>query len=106
LKALAVSSDTRAALLPDVPTTSELGLPEVKSDNWYALISPGAAPAAHRQKIQEAAVKVLHSKEVIDAYAASGGVAVGNTPEDLAKFMAEESVKWGEVVKFANVKLE
>ena len=106
LKALAVTSDTRAVLLPDVPTMRELGLPKVNSDNWYALISPGEAPLANRQKIYDAAIAALHSQEVIDAYAAQGGVAVGGTTEDLAKFLAAEGEKWGEVVKFANVKLE
>src|SRR5689334_5960362 len=77
LKGLAVTSDTRALLLPDVPTMRELGLPKVNSDNWYALISPGEAPLAARQKIQAAAVETLRSKEVTDAYAAVGGVVVG-----------------------------
>ena len=106
LKALAVTSDTRAELLPDVPTMRELGLPKVNSDNWYALISPGQALLAHRQKIYAAAVETLHSKEVVDAFAAVGGVAVGGTSEELASFLRAESAKWAEVVKFANVKLE
>ena len=106
LKALAVSSDTRAPLLPDVPTMRELGLPKVNSDNWYALISPGEALLANRQKIYEAAVATLKSKEVIDAYAAVGGVVVAGTPEQLAAFLREESQKWGAVIKAANVKLE
>jgi tripartite-type tricarboxylate transporter receptor subunit TctC len=106
VKALAVTSDTRAPLLPDVPTMRELGLPKVNSDNWYALISPGEAPPAVRQKIHAAAVATLHSKEVVDAYAAVGGVVVGGTPEELTKFLAAESVKWSEVVRFAKVKLE
>jgi len=106
VKALAVTSDTRSPLLPDVPTMRELGLPRVNSDNWYALISPGEAPPAVRQKIHAAAVATLHSKEVVDAYAAVGGVVVGGTPEELTKFLAAESVKWSEVVRFAKVKLE
>jgi tripartite-type tricarboxylate transporter receptor subunit TctC len=106
VKALAVTSDTRSPLLPDVPTMRELGLPRVNSDNWYALISPGETPPAVRQKIHAAAVATLHSKEVIDAYAAVGGVVVGGTPEELTKFLAAESVKWSEVVRFAKVKLE
>jgi tripartite-type tricarboxylate transporter receptor subunit TctC len=106
VKALAVTSDTRSPLLPDVPTMRELGLPKVNSDNWYALISPGEAPPAVRQKIHAAAVATLHSKEVVDAYAAVGGVVVGGTPEELTKFLAAESVKWSEVVRFAKVKLE
>ena len=106
VKALAVTSDTRSPLLPDVPTMRELGLPKVNSDNWYALISPGEAPPVVRQKIHAAAVATLHSKEVTDAYAAVGGVVVGGTPEELTKFLAAESVKWSEVVRFATVKLE
>jgi tripartite-type tricarboxylate transporter receptor subunit TctC len=106
LKALAVTSDTRAPLLPDVPTMRELGLPKVNSDNWYALISPGEAPLANRQKIHEAAVATLKSKEVIDAYAAVGGLVVGDTPDQLAAFLREESAKWGAVIQSANVKLE
>ena len=106
VKALAVTSDTRSPLLSDVPTMRELGLPKVNSDNWYALISPGEAPPAVRQKIHGAAVATLHSKEVVDAYAAVGGVVVGGTPEELTKFLAAESVKWSEVVRFAKVKLE
>jgi tripartite-type tricarboxylate transporter receptor subunit TctC len=106
VKALAVTSDTRSPLLPDVPTMRELGLPRVNSDNWYALISPGEALLANRQKIQATAVEALHSKDVVEAYLAQGGVAVGNTPEELAKFIAAEDDKWAEVIKFAHVKLE
>lgn len=106
VKALAVSSDTRAVLLPDVPTMRELGLPKVNSDNWYALISPGQSLLSSRQKIHAAAVEALHSKEVIDAFAAVGGLAVGGTSEELAAFLRAESAKWAEVIKYANVKLE
>jgi tripartite-type tricarboxylate transporter receptor subunit TctC len=106
VKALAVTSDTRSPLLPDMPTMRELGLPRVNSDNWYALISPGEAPLANRQKIYAAAVEALHSKEVIEAYAAQGGVAVGNKPEELARFLVAENDKWADVIKFAHVKLE
>jgi tripartite-type tricarboxylate transporter receptor subunit TctC len=106
VKALAVTSDTRSPLLPDVPTMRELGLPKVNSDNWYALISPGEAPLAQRQKVYEVAVATLRSKEVVDAYAAVGGVVDGGTSEELATFLRAESAKWAEVIKLANVKLE
>ena len=61
LKALAISSDTRAPLLPEVPTMKELGYPLVNSDNWNALLSPGGASPEHRQKIHEAASAALKS---------------------------------------------
>ena len=106
VKALAVSSDTRALLLPDVPTMAELGLPKVNSDNWYALVAPGEAPMAARQKILEAAAATLKSKEVTDAYAAVGGVAAPTSSAELAAFLRTEVAKWAEVIKAANVKLE
>ena len=106
VKALAVSSDTRAKLLPDVPTMAELGLPRVNSDNWYALVAPGEAPLAARQKIHEAAVATIRSKEVTDAYAAVGGVAVGDSSAEVTAFLKAEVAKWAAVIKAANVKLE
>ena len=106
IKILAVTSDTRPPLLPDVPTMRELGFPKVNSDNWYALISPAASPAEARKKIFEAASAALKTQAVIDAYAAAGGVVGGGTSAELAAFLREEGTKWAEVVKFANVKLE
>jgi tripartite-type tricarboxylate transporter receptor subunit TctC len=84
----------------------ELGLPKVNSDNWYALMSPGESPLANRQKIYEAAVATLKSKQVLDAYAAVGGLVVASTPEQAAAFLREEGLKWGAVIKSAGVKLE
>jgi tripartite-type tricarboxylate transporter receptor subunit TctC len=106
VKVLAVTSDTRAPLLPDVPTMREMGYPKVNSDNWYALVSPGAAPADARRKIFDAATAALKTKEIAEAYAAAGGVVGGGTTEELKAFLKEEGTKWAEVVKFANVKLE
>jgi len=106
IKILGVTSDTRAPLLPDVPTMREMGYPKVNSDNWYALISPGAAPAEARKKIFEAATAALKTKEIAEAYGAVGGVVGGGTTEELKAFLAAEAVKWAAIVKAANIKLE
>jgi tripartite-type tricarboxylate transporter receptor subunit TctC len=106
VKVLGVTSDTRAPLLPDVPTMREMGFPKVNSDNWYALVSPGAAPAEARRKIFDAATAALKTKEIAAAYAAAGGVVGGGTTDELKAFLKEEGAKRAEVVKFANVKLE
>jgi tripartite-type tricarboxylate transporter receptor subunit TctC len=106
VKVLGVTSDRRAPLLPDVPTMREMGYPKVNSDNWYALISPGASPAEARRKVFEAATAALKTKEIADAYAAAGGVVGGGTTEELEAFLAAERAKWAGVVKSANVKLE
>ncbi len=106
IKVLAVTSDTRPPLLPDVPTMREMGYPKVNSDNWYALMSPGAASPEARKKIFDAASAALRTRELADAYAAVGGVVGGGTSEELAVFLKEEVAKWAEVIKGANVKLE
>jgi len=106
LKALAVSSDTRAALLPGVPTMRELGYPRITSDNWYGLAAPGSSVRADRERLHDAAAAALEAKELIDAYAAVGGLVVGGSAEDFQRFERKESEKWAEVIKLANVKFE
>lgn len=106
IKVLAVTSDTRAPLMPDVPTMREMGYPKVNSDNWYALISPGATPADARKKVFDAATAALKTKEIAEAYGAAGGVVGGGTTDELKAFLKEEAVKWAAVIKAANVKLE
>jgi tripartite-type tricarboxylate transporter receptor subunit TctC len=106
VKILAVTSDTRPPLLPDVPTMRELGFPKVNSDNWYALISPGAASPEARKKIFDAASAALKTKELAQAYANVGGVVGGGTSDELKAFLAEEGAKWAAVIKGANIKLE
>jgi tripartite-type tricarboxylate transporter receptor subunit TctC len=106
IKILAVTSDTRPPLLPDVPTMREMGYPKVNSDNWYALVSPGASLLEQRKKIFDAATTALKTKELADAYANVGGVIGGGTSAELAAFLREEQAKWAAVIQAANVKLE
>jgi len=106
LTALATTSEVRAPLLPDVPTTKELGFPRINSDNWYGLFASGAASPHDRTRLLQAATAALKSKELVDAYTAVGGIVGGGLPDDFAAFRRAEVVKWAEVIKFANVKLE
>jgi tripartite-type tricarboxylate transporter receptor subunit TctC len=106
VKALAVSSDTRAALLPDVPTMRELGYPKVNSDNWYGLGAPGNALLANRERLHDAAAKAMTSQALIDAFAGVGGIVGGGSTEEFATFQRAEVAKWAGVIQAANVKLE
>jgi tripartite-type tricarboxylate transporter receptor subunit TctC len=98
LKALAVTSGSRAATLPDVPTTDELKYPNVNSDNWYGLVMPGATPAEIRKRVQAAAASALHSSSVQEQFAKVGGAASPTTPQEYAKFIETEQAKWGRIV--------
>jgi tripartite-type tricarboxylate transporter receptor subunit TctC len=99
LKALAVTSATRASTLPDVPTTAETGYPNVTSDNWYGLVAPAATPADVQKRIHAAAVAALNSPAIREQYAKVSGVASPGTPQDYARFLAAEQAKWSKVVR-------
>jgi len=98
LKALAVTSGSRAPTLPDVPTTAEGGYPNVTSDNWYGLIVPAATPEDIQKKIHAAAYGALQSPFVKETYAKVGGVAMPSSPQEYAAFLAAEQAKWNKVV--------
>jgi len=98
LKALAVTSASRAPTLQEVPSTAEGGYPHVTSDNWYGLIVPAGTPADVQQKIHAAAVGALQSPFVKETYAKVGGVAAPSTPQEFATFLAAEQAKWSKVV--------
>jgi tripartite-type tricarboxylate transporter receptor subunit TctC len=98
LKALAVTSSTRAPTLPDVPTTAEGNYPNVTSDNWYGLVVPAATPADIQRRIHAAAMTALKSAGVMEQFAKVGGLASPGTPQEYAAFLASEQAKWSKVV--------
>jgi tripartite-type tricarboxylate transporter receptor subunit TctC len=98
LRALAVTSATRAPALAEVPTTADARLPNVTSDNWYGLIVPAATPADIQKRLNAAAVTALKSPAIVEQFARVGGVASPGTPQDYASFLAAEQAKWSQVV--------
>jgi tripartite-type tricarboxylate transporter receptor subunit TctC len=106
LKALAITSASRAPSLPDIATTAELGYPNVTSDNWYGLVVPAATPSDVQHRINAAAVAALKSSAVVEQFAKVGGVASPGTPEDYARFLAAEQAKWSKIVSAIGFKEE
>jgi tripartite-type tricarboxylate transporter receptor subunit TctC len=98
LRALAVTSASRASTLPEVPTTAEAKYPNVTSDNWYGLLAPAATPPEVQKRIHAAAVAALKSPAIVEQFAKVSGVASPGTPEDYAKFLAAEQAKWSRIV--------
>jgi tripartite-type tricarboxylate transporter receptor subunit TctC len=99
LKALAVTSATRAATLPDVPTSAEGGYPAVTSDNWYGLVAPAGTPSNLLKAIHASAVNALNSEAVKQQFEKVGGVAAPGTPQQYATFLAAEQAKWRGIVE-------
>ncbi|MBO9513133.1 MAG: tripartite tricarboxylate transporter substrate binding protein [Variovorax sp.] len=106
VKILAVSSLRRSELLPDVPSTAELGLPNVVSESNYGIIAPKGLPQAIFDKMHKALVTTLTTPDVKNRIAALGASAVTNTPDEYRKLMQSESDRWGAVVTKAKITLE
>ena len=98
LKALALTSAKRSQALPEVPTTAEMGYPNVTSDNWYGLVAPAATPQDILRRIHAAAVAALRSPAVVEQFARVSGVASPGTPQEYAAFLAAEQAKWSNIV--------
>lgn len=106
VKILAVSSARRSELLPDVPSTGELGLPEVVAESNYGIIAPKGLPAPIFEKMRQALVTTLATPDVKSRLAGLGAVAISTTPEEYRKLMQSESARWGALVKKAGIKLD
>jgi tripartite-type tricarboxylate transporter receptor subunit TctC len=99
LRAIAVTSASRAPSLPEVPTAGEAGYPGVASDNWYGVVMPAAVPREIQERVHAAAVAALESAAVAAQFAKVGGVASPGTQQDYAAFVAAEQAKWSRIVR-------
>ncbi len=106
LKALAVTSATRAAALPDVPTMAEAGLPGFEASSWFGVLAPAGTPPAIVAKLNAEIGKWLASPEAKEKLLALGANAAGGTPEDFAKHIQAETAKWAKVVKESGAKVD
>ena len=106
LKPLAVTSSTRSAALPNVPTTGEVDYPAVTSDNWYGLVAPAGTPPEALDKLRKAAQTVLRSTDLKKQFDTQHAVPAPSSPEEFATFIKTEQAKWGPVVAATGVKLE
>ena len=106
VRALAVTSATRLALLPEVPTMAEAGLPGFESYNWQGVILPAGTPRAIIERLNRELNAVLAIPEQRDGIIGNGGEVVGGTPELFRDFIRSETAKWAQVVRAANIQPE
>jgi tripartite-type tricarboxylate transporter receptor subunit TctC len=106
LKALAITSAKRVPMLPDVPTTAEVGYPKVLSDNWYGLIAPAATPPDIQRRLHAAATAALNAADIAQQLTAQGALPAPGTPEEFRAAHRDEKAKWAPIVKANNIKLE
>jgi tripartite-type tricarboxylate transporter receptor subunit TctC len=106
VRALAVSSAQRNPLLPNVPTLRELGINGAEVESWQGVAAPRGLPADIKAKLHDAIVAGLNDPEVKKKLIAQGFEIVGNTPEEFAKFEAQESARWKKLIEARHITAE
>ena len=106
LKALAVPGPKRSALLPDVPTIAESGLPGFALTNWFGLLAPAATPRDVLVKVHDDVVRILKEPELEKRISDLGADVVGNSAEEFGAAMRAESGQWAEIIKAAGIRAE
>ena len=99
LRALAVTSVKRSALLPAVASVAEQGYPGFEVSGWYGMLAPAGTPREAITLLNAEIVKALRLPDVGERLAGDGAVAVGNTPEEFGAYIKSEMAKWGPVIK-------
>jgi tripartite-type tricarboxylate transporter receptor subunit TctC len=106
LRALAITSPKRSATMPEIPTTAEAGFPSLAADNSYALFAPAGTPAPILARLHDATVAALALPEVREKLSEQGAEVIGNSPAELAAYVAAEIPKWTALARQAGVKPE
>ena len=106
LRPLAVTTSHRTKRLPDLPTIAESGWPNYQAAAWYGFAVPKGTPPEIIKTLRDATVAAINSPEVVPRLAIEGAEPVGNTPEEFADFMKQESARWSEVIKKAGIGLD
>ena len=106
LTALAVTSEKRVSVLPNVPTAAEAGMPNFVAAAWYGLLAPKGLPVPVRQTLEAASLDALKAPELVEKLKLDGASPAGLGAEAFRSFMAKERATWAEVVKAANLSIE
>jgi tripartite-type tricarboxylate transporter receptor subunit TctC len=105
LRPLAVTTATRSEALPDLPILSDF-VPSYESSQWYGVGAPNHTPVDIIEKLNREITAGLADPRIKAVLADQGGAALPGSPDDFGKFIAEETEKWGKVVRAASIKAE
>ena len=104
LKALAVTSPTRSAIAPDIPTLAESGLPGYDMSTWYGLLVTSKTPKPVVNKISQELAAVLHESAMTEKFYSDGVSVVASTPEQFNDFLMQETAKFAKIIQSAGIK--
>jgi tripartite-type tricarboxylate transporter receptor subunit TctC len=106
LKLLGTSGAKRSAVLPDVPTISESGLPGYEAHNWWGILAPAGTPGPVIDKLHRELASVLDSRETGKRFESEGAEAVRMSPAQFGRFIAAETAKWAKASRDAGIRAE
>ena len=106
LRLLGTGGSKRVAIVPDVPTIAEAGVPGYEAFNWWGIVAPAGTPPAVTRRLHSELTAIVASQEMQKWFATEGAEAISKSPEEFRKFIGSEIVKWGKVVKTAGIKAE
>jgi tripartite-type tricarboxylate transporter receptor subunit TctC len=106
LHPLAVTSATRSAALPNLPTMAQAGLPGFEAKGWFALLAPAKTPGQIINKLNSEVVAILQHPELKERLQGLGAEVTTSTPGELNDYIRSEIAKWGEIIKAAGIKPE
>ena len=104
VRAIAVTSATRSAAAPNIPTIAESGLPGFEASSWFALLAPAGIPKDMLTRINAETIRVMNLPDVRDKLFQLGLEVAPGTPESLAGYILQETAKWAKVVKESGAK--
>ena len=106
VRPIASSSSERSKLFPDLPTLAEQGLKGFDSTFWVGFLAPAGTPTPIVNKLSSSFAQIVRLPDIVKKLDDNAQVAVGNTPEEFRKIIAEDIARWGAIVKDANIVVE
>jgi tripartite-type tricarboxylate transporter receptor subunit TctC len=106
VRAIAVMAPTRSPALPDVPTTVELGQPQLQSSTWFALLAPKGTSPAIVARLNAEVNEILKDPAVRTRLSGMGATPLGGTSKEAADHLAAETVKWGRIVRDSKIQIQ
>src|SRR6478609_4369945 len=103
LRPIALGAPTRSPTAPDVPTTAEVGMPDLLIENWYGMLAPGGTPEKIVKELNRITNEAMADPGVKAKLADQGLTVAGNTPAHFRGFIESESRKWAKVIKDAGL---
>jgi tripartite-type tricarboxylate transporter receptor subunit TctC len=106
LRPLAVAAKERMALLPEVPTAAEQGVANYEASSWFGIAAPAGTPPEVVARLHREIAAAVRTPAMQERFAKSGARLVGNSPSEFAAQIRAERVRWGEIIRAANIKAE